>query len=336
MPLPKFDIVFESQIFLKHMVLLTRTMRLWLWLLGAYAILPLAIGQRMDLRNLPRLAGARLLAGYPPQSLAISTEDENLILRPDLPHGPVIGDESRIYPSISRDGNLIAAGRWKGGFPRRVVAVSTYSIREKKWTEYAVGPYESAVAISPDGFKLAYVENEKPAQLDSGFNGLYRVHVIHLGSGQESLGPRVLPVPSTMSWSPDGTKLAYSNHGIEVWDSETKMHRKIAVGGMPAWSPDGQWIAYLNTTEDPEEIGRDECLAVHPDGTGGKILAQLEGGRFFLEGPVWSPDSKRLLLNEVSDYERWTVDIDLLDLATLKLTRRLKNKVPVFAWAEVK
>ena len=105
---------------------------------------------------------------------------------------------------------------------------------------------------------------------------------------------------------------------------------------MPTWSPDGEWIAYLPTPKNSAGFGTLECAIVRPDGTGNKTLVKLPRGRVFLAPPVWSPDSKTLLLNEMADGEKWTMNIDLLDLSTLKLKKKLTDKMPVFAWADAK
>jgi Tol biopolymer transport system component len=72
---------------------------------------------------------------------------------------------------------------------------------------------------------------------------------------------------------------------------------------------------------------------VHPDGSDDKILITLPRGSSFVETPVWSPDSRTLLLNQLRDGEKWTMDIRLLDLARLRLKTKFKDVPPVFGWA---
>ena len=49
--------------------------------------------------------------------------------------------------------------------------------------------------------------------------------------------------------------------------------------------------------------------------------------------PVWSPDSKTLLVNTSRDPDSDTFDIHMVDLATGKATKKFKNGGPVYAWA---
>ena len=140
--------------------------------------------------------------------------------------------------------------------------------------------------------------------------------------------------------------MAYSFRGeIRIWDSDTGKVSKIADGDAPAWSPSGEWIAYLQGTWDPLtnrivfEPGRwaPRCIAVRPDGSGKKTLIELRhtknSSRVLVEPPVWSPDSRSILLNELADVDRNTVSIHLLDLQTLKLKTIFRNTIHVAGWA---
>lgn len=317
-------------------------MKVWV-LFGLLLAFQRVVGQyEIDPKDMARLPGATLLVGYPPQTLAVTTGDETVILSPDPLPGPAVADENRIYPSMSRDGNLIALARWRGGSPDRIVTVATYSIETKKWTEYKTGQYRGAVAISGDGTKLAFEADVKATTTKY----VDPITILDLKTGRESPGPEAPIVPTTLqnpqphsfqlflSWSPDGEQLAYGNNtAIWVWDTHTQQARRVGEGSAPAWSPSGEWIAYLDS---PKDANHSNCFVVHPDGTGERILATLPHGRLFLEEPVWSPDSKTLLLNEMADGERWTMNIDFLDIATGKLKRIIKNKVPVYGWAAVK
>jgi hypothetical protein len=48
--------------------------------------------------------------------------------------------------------------------------------------------------------------------------------------------------------------------------------------------------------------------------------------------PVWSPDSKTLLINTLRDPDTGIFNIHMLDVATGKATKKFKNVAPVYAW----
>jgi Tol biopolymer transport system component len=312
---------------------------------GCLALLSgLGAGTKKD--NLPRLSNAALLVGYPPTTLMVTT-----------PHGTYsLGDGSEAYaigPTISRDGMMIASARPKSGFPgspgpRLILAIAAYSVSEKKWTEYNhIQDFEGTIAISPDGSNLAFVLPTRPER-DEVF-----AHIIDVKTGAEKTFPmKGYRDRVTLSWSPDGRRIAYDvlpkeflPRGdaypleIEILDLDTGKTTKIADGHRPAWSPSGEWIAYFGVARGKwvaPPPPRNQLLLVRPDGTGSKVVVTLRGERAFSGAPLWSPDSKTILLNEVRDELKGTKDIHLLELATLKMTRRFKDVPPIFGWAEAK
>jgi Tol biopolymer transport system component len=75
---------------------------------------------------------------------------------------------------------------------------------------------------------------------------------------------------------------------------------------------------------------------IHHDGTGHKVLVTFKHDVWLSVPPVWSPDSQAILINKSHDADKGTMDIYLLDLATLKLKKEFGNAPPVYGWVTAK
>jgi len=194
-----------------------------------------------------------------------------------------------------------------------------------------------AIALSSDGSKLAVAVRDDRQE---------RLFLIDLKTGAQTLGPSLgrLYLGTRLAWSPDGRRIAFDmdlnrspanmvpmiprlRPAIHILDLDSGRISKIADGQSPAWSPSGEWIAYLHYSADRENhelgsspVGTNQACMIHPDGTGLKVLATRSGNSFrylfggrlldlFMEAPVWSPDSKTILLNKLHDADKTTFDI---------------------------
>jgi dipeptidyl aminopeptidase/acylaminoacyl peptidase len=108
-----------------------------------------------------------------------------------------------------------------------------------------------------------------------------------------------------VQFSPDGTSLAYTivNNNrpgrpySQLWIQTLSTGKLIRVGGEgessgnPEWSPDSQWLAYQGG-------GKSSLRIVKSDGTGEKLIAQMQGTNSPLPSTgrsiAWSPDGKRV------------------------------------------
>jgi Tol biopolymer transport system component len=242
---------------------------------------------------------------------------------------------------MSADGKTIASARLESRFPN-VVVIQTYSFADNKWTDRKkLEDFGGGIAISRDGSKLAFVD------FDPGATTPARIHYIDLKTGSESVSAVIGRYRNMLSWSPDGSRIVYHMNqsppsegprwspGIFVLNTESDKITRIADGEAPSWSPSGEWIAYFERSPNRNPPEPDRVWLVRPDGTDARLVGTLRKG-IFHGAAVWSPDSKTLLLSHLANADLWTFDIYLLDLTTLKLTRKFKGTWPVHGWAEAK
>ncbi len=122
--------------------------------------------------------------------------------------------------------------------------------------------------------------------------------------------PAVTTGPLDPTWSPDGTRLAYSMRG-DVWVQEvgSTEARAITSGPAyhfePAWSPDGEWIAMASELD-----GNFDLAVVRPDGLDFRRLTS--DGALDIQ-PAWAPDGSALYY---ASSQSWDFDIMRYDWAS--------------------
>ena len=206
-------------------------------------------------------------------------------------------------------------------------ALGVYSLAHQKWQTSGEFDKLGDVAISPDATRVAAVADD---------HGRLTLQILDVASGRLTEGPyhRGMWPAASPTWSPEGTRLALQvrrpdeSSYVAVLDLKTGELRSLSDGSRPRWSPDGEWIAFYS--------GRD-CKLVRPDGTGLKTALHLKDSlmaarNFGWGGPVWSPDSRQLLLN-VTKNGGPLLDVMLLDLATGRTSTQSKPGVPVYGWS---
>jgi tricorn protease len=109
--------------------------------------------------------------------------------------------------------------------------------------------------------------------------------------------------------SPEGKRAVFTARGdvFTVPAKEGSIRNLTQTSGArekyAAWSPDGKWIAFLS-----DRTGEDELYLVPQDGMGPEIRVTTDGKVFRL-APIWSPDSKKLLLAD-KDARLFYVDLE--------------------------
>ncbi|MEW5986446.1 MAG: hypothetical protein AB1791_07410 [Chloroflexota bacterium] len=91
-------------------------------------------------------------------------------------------------------------------------------------------------------------------------------------------------------WSPDGTKIAFTQSGageplVHIMDIDGSNVRFLTTGVASSWSPDGQYIAFLRP-DHQVGIGIGDLYIIGIDGQGSlRLVPDMN-----VAGPSWSPD----------------------------------------------
>jgi len=126
------------------------------------------------------------------------------------------------------------------------------------------------------------------------------------------------------TWSPDGTKIAYTSDADDVFqdiwvmDANGSNQTRLTVNtevfdAFPEWSPDGARIAYTST-----ELAWDDIWVMDADG---ENPTRVTTGPKIDERPDWSPDGLKLVFSR-NGRDIWRIDADGSDLVRLTDTRR--------------
>ncbi len=152
-----------------------------------------------------------------------------------------------------------------------------------------IGP----LAWSPDGTRIVYASHghlEAGSWIWERTSSLWTIDVD--GSDMVLLKSGITSNLDSLTWSPDGTRIAYAAGGsIYVVGVDGSGQTQIAEGSNAAWSPDGRTIAYLmgcdirmTTPEGEHDRSLVDLSAVRPDAASCNGAADL----------LWSPDGREL------------------------------------------
>jgi len=193
------------------------------------------------------------------------------------------------------------------------------------------GHFKQRPVWSPDGKQVVFSRHR------SGKIGL--VVMAADGSDQKVISSGKFPQYDA-SWSPDGTRLAFTNvpqsgtqGNLDVFLAKADGsdpqkfagdQGKLSHEEYPAWSPDGKRIAWSSTSE-----GNQELYDADRDGSNRRRLTNHPA----LDAhPAWSPDGKQIAFatNRWGDFEIAVVDVDSGNLTRLTDSRGLDD-YPVFS-----
>ncbi len=157
------------------------------------------------------------------------------------------------------------------------------------------------VNSQPSVRRLAFVSDRPSPQYRN--EDIYTVRVDGTGLANLSNNPNALDLHPT--WSPDGTKVAFTSYNYDTRDYAiylataegqglTLLRGGLGWGGTLVWSPDGTKLA-LDLI-----YGGDVCdvYVINADGT---ALTRLTTGSACNSVPSWSPDSTQLAYSSYQD-----------------------------------
>jgi Tol biopolymer transport system component len=293
--------------------------------------LPLRGADSADTFALP---DSTLLFGWY-QKLQVATPDHVAVITPPIDM-PVNGG-LLVFPGISPRGDAVAWGFAVPGVPEQDAGVremrfvlGIYSLKTGRWQTYGAFGGIANPVFSPDGSKVVFYGGDRPI-------GSFFVFDLTNETITKLKNANPKEIRGIRSWSPGGKRLAVElvrkrKELVGIFDIGTSDLQIVGEGTQPTWSPDGKWIAYYNAED------HTTCLLVHPDGTGGKAIHKAGKGLFFglqrwfgWGGPVWSPNSKHLLLTEINGPDGGQFVV-LVDVADGTVQKKEKNVFPVYGW----
>ncbi|MBN1429769.1 MAG: PD40 domain-containing protein [Anaerolineae bacterium] len=178
---------------------------------------------------------------------------------------------------------------------------------------------------SPDGAQIAFASYSRDPE-DSGGIGIYRVNIDGTDLTRLADIPRGLSPIKSLSWSPDGTLIAYAaeDYGDKAWElyvmaadgaEVTRLTDSVGNDWEPVWSPDGTRIAFTS-----ERSGKEDIYIIGADGTG---PAQVTDHPGYDRNPIWSPDGSHLAFVSWRDgsFDIYVSNIEGSDLYRLTTNR---------------
>jgi tricorn protease len=178
---------------------------------------------------------------------------------------------------------------------------------------------------NPDGFDLesASASTDGSAII---YDQMGEVHVYDIASGASHVVPINIPgeLPQVRprferldgsdvlhaALSPSGKRVLLETRGeilsapVEHGDVRNLTRTPGAADRDPSWSPDGKWVAWLS-----DESGEYALYFRAPDGEGPVKKVSLGDPPSYFYGPLWSPDSKKVVLSD-KRLNLWVVDLD--------------------------
>ncbi len=177
--------------------------------------------------------------------------------------------------------------------------------------------WNSEPVWSPMGDKILFASDR--------FGQLELLFMVPNGTGITRLTPGGSNVESGFGWSPDGTKVVFSQDGeISVVQVDSRSVSALTTHDSadvrPRWSPDGNLIAFESTRD-----GDVDLFVMSSDGSGITNLTNATGTDTDLR---WSPDGSRVVFasDRTGTSKIYVVDADGSDLTQLTTGVRIDRR----------
>src|SRR5690606_35819742 len=219
-------------------------------------------------------------------------------------------------PAVSPDGKWVAYERH--GFDRRLdrgrSELWLLGADGKRHRPLTDGGSASGAAWSPDGSRLAYLHAR---------GGTPQIHVRWMDSGQTASLAQLDEAPGALSWSPDGSWIAFTMR-VPALPAEPLVQLPDAPDGAE-WAPRPKLIERLIYRRDGagyDDPGYRHVFVVPAEGGSPR---QVTRGNFDHQGPLaWLPGADALLVtanrNDDWEYDMLDGEIHRVELATGKTT----------------
>jgi uncharacterized repeat protein (TIGR01451 family) len=196
-------------------------------------------------------------------------------------------------PILQKSNGLIAYESNRGFFPNVEEPSGIYTVTPELTDEMLFPgiPTNSGVKTpewSPDGGRLAF--QQRSFINNAVINEIFVINAD--GSGLLKLTDKVWDFSRGLTWSPNGSQIAYIGDDQTIHIANTDGSGSYKLPGSPSllffvdWSPDGTKFVY--STEH-------EIFVINPDGTGQKQLTSIQNGANHDSSPRWSPDGSKIV-----------------------------------------
>jgi Tol biopolymer transport system component len=219
----------------------------------------------------------------------------------------LIASGSIAFPRWSPDGSrivYISSVDEKGRPPYQISMMNNNGENIQQLTEGEARRYSPT--WSPDGMQIAFI-----LARDYEGGGPLAIFVIGRDGGEQR---QITPYAfyNDLSWSPDGSRIAYSTfNAIFVVNIDGTHYQKLTdqwTDSFPVWSPDGEYIAFQSTRDDPNDYF--DIYVMRSDGTDIRRLTNVPSQD---SQPSWSPDGKRIIFESNRDSDDWIYHIYIMN-----------------------